>query len=227
MSDLIVSTARTNLFKSNYNSSFQSLFRLPIIFMIVMVILGLGFMIYINSQYINIDNNYVRFYQSDNFASQILNVSMVFFIIATVMFVDRKMHQITVPTLIIIIVIGIIYQSIFFVITLGYQEVYQLLLEEHTMSEVSALISLGFLLLVILKPIILIMLIKIVGQFGMTERKTYHLTLGNNHTILAILFTMMFLIPAAAISLTLMKGYFMLSFYHFLIYQACLITTFI
>lgn len=172
----------------------QSLFKLPAIF-VLMMLCGLSIFWAYSIFTINNKNYIGSIYFYNALFNQYLNNAIVPFIIATIFFIQQKIHKITFNHLIGLLIICIVYMVINRLIGLALSPIYQMFSERFDYRMVAIYYSLISFIVMFARPIILIGLIMLLGIVNKQQREPFTMPSGNHRTLFAFLFTIIFLFP--------------------------------
>lgn len=185
----------------------QSLFKLPVIFAVVMAILFILFDIY---NYLFPIGGYRMplTYFINGIIGKLLISSLLYFFVGIIMFTAQKMHQFAIANFSKMVLIGVLYLVGFWGLSKGYiYLVTQLqVLLAMSYADMSSLIFVIALLLSIIKFLLLVGIIGLVCSVDQQGRQCYQLALSNHQGLFATLFTILFLIPLIVIVYSHMQG---------------------
>lgn len=182
----------TDVHDSVYSS--QSLFKLPAIFVLMMLCgLSISWAYFIlttnNKDYIGS----IYFYNA--LFSQYLNNAIMAFIITTIFFIQQKIHKITFNHLIGLLIICIVYMVIIRLISVALSPIYKMMSERFDYHVLTIYYHLISFILMSVRPIILMALIILLGLVNKQQRQPFTMPLGNHRAVFAFLFTLIFLSP--------------------------------
>lgn len=179
----------------------QSLFKLPAIFTLIVI---LSFVIFDIIGYHSNVSRYPSFYRidalytiSDRFFHYLLNYSIWYFLLATLMFATQRMYQLTVGNIVKVCIIGVIYGGVS-LFSMTNQIVYPVLREFFGRSyyDIGVFTLVLSPVLQLLSLVILITIILLATCFNKTKRQCYQMPLNNHHKLLAFFFSALFNVPA-------------------------------
>lgn len=195
----------TDLYSASHSGAKpQSLFKLPALFIVNMaVFLVMIFLVGIIIRNNSIPHDGKSLYISANYIyNLIFNTLPFFFLIAVIMFIDQKMHQINYKNILVILAICISFNMIIFLIEYSYSSLFESFSRQPDFYYnrwyrfISKAMSFSSF---ILSPVILIGLFKIIGGIYQREKTCYRLPLTTNCNLFAFLFSVLFSIPAIII----------------------------
>lgn len=188
-----------NNLSSNYqissNTNWTSIFKLPAVFTVVMVAIDIFSYLYGYLEYFNYRPLIELGFVFNHINNLVFNWGVFYFFMSTILFIDRRLYQVTLKNLAIILSIDIVYKiiihfSIEFIrngaLLNSFCPLVMMILD---------IINKEPFLWPIIEMFFFTAFIYVIGCFEVTKRPIYLVTLSHNNLTLALIFTIIFALP--------------------------------